>query len=91
MAKAAPLFDTDGCTRWRERAGGELGSVRINQSFCVPKADIAANDYDISINRYKEVVYDEIEHPAPSEILEELAALELDLQQGIGELKVMLK
>jgi type I restriction enzyme M protein len=43
--------------RWRRRTGDELQRARTDQSFCVPKADIAGNEYDLSINRYKEVVH----------------------------------
>jgi type I restriction enzyme M protein len=35
----------------------------------VPKADIAAQGYDLSLNRYKEVVHEEVEHKAPKGIL----------------------
>ena len=35
----------------------------------MPKADIAAQGYDLSLNRYKEVVHEEVEHRAPKEIL----------------------
>jgi hypothetical protein len=37
---------------------------RTDQSFCVPKGDIECNDYDLSINRYKEVVHAESRAPA---------------------------
>lgn len=80
----------DALARWRARNDGELGRDRTDQSFCVPKADIAANDYDLSINRYKEIVYDEIDYPAPSEILDELTEIEEEIQTGIDELKAML-
>ena len=39
----------------------------------MPKADIAAQGYDLSLNRYKEVVHEEVEHRPPKEILAELA------------------
>ncbi|MCY3792363.1 MAG: class I SAM-dependent DNA methyltransferase [Gemmatimonadetes bacterium] len=81
----------DALARWHNREGSELERARAEQSFCVPKGDIAAYDYDLSINRYKEVVYDEIEYAPPSEILDELAALEEDIQVGIEDLKVMLR
>ena len=42
------------------------------QSFCVPKADIAAAGYDLSLNRYKEVVHEAAEHRPPKEIIAEL-------------------
>jgi len=80
----------DALARWNERDRAELDRTRTDQSFCVPKADIAANDYDLSINRYKEVVYDEIEYPAPAEILDELTVLEEEIQKGIEDLKAML-
>jgi type I restriction enzyme M protein len=80
----------DALARWRERDGTELDRARIDQSFCVPKADIAANDYDLSINRYKEIIYDDVEYPAPGEILDELTALEEEIQKGIDDLKAML-
>jgi len=80
----------DALARWVQRDGSELDRLRTEQSFCVPKADIAANGYDLSINRYKEVVYDEIDYPAPTEILDELTALEKDIQKGIDDLRAML-
>lgn len=80
----------DALARWNGRNGTELDRARTDQSFCVPKADIVANDYDLSINRYKEIVYDEIEHASPGSILDELAALEDEIKKGIDELKAML-
>ena len=51
------------CWRAGTRATARSGSApRTAQSFCVPKADIAAQGYDLSLNRYKEVVHDEVEH-----------------------------
>ena len=41
----------DVLARWGQRHGSELQRSRTDQSFCVPKADIAGNDYDLSINR----------------------------------------
>jgi type I restriction enzyme M protein len=56
----------------------------------VPKADIAAQGYDLSLNRYKEVVHEEVEHRAPHDILAELHRLEVEIQQGMQELEEML-
>ena len=64
--------------------------ARTDQSFLVPKAEIAGNDYDLSINRYKEIVYEEIEYDPPLVILDELDELEVEIQQGIAELREML-
>ena len=80
----------DALARWNERDGAELERTRTDQSFCVPRADVAANDYDLSINRYKEMVYDEIEYAKPGEILDELTALEEEIEKGIDALRAML-
>ncbi len=64
---------------------------RTCQSFTVPKAEIAANAYDLSLNRYKEVVHEEVEHRDPKEILAELWKLEEEIQEGMRELEAMLR
>ena len=81
----------DALARWQQRNTSETERERTDQSFCVPKEDIVANDYDLSINRYKEIVYEEIEYPEPAEILNDLAQLETEIQQGIKDLKAMLE
>jgi type I restriction enzyme M protein len=80
----------DVLARWIKRAGSERERARTAQSFCVPKADIAAQGYDLSLNRYKEVVHEAIEHRPPKEILAELAKLEEEIQRGMKELDGML-
>ena len=81
----------DVLARWQQRNDTETKRERTQQSFCVPKEEIAANDYDLSINRYKEIVYEEIEYAEPAEILDDLAQLETEIQQGIKDLKAMLE
>ncbi len=81
----------DVLARWAQRGGSELEQARTAQSFCVPKADIAANGYDLSINRYKEVVHAQVQHRAPSEILAELGKLEDEIARGMKALAGMLK
>ncbi|GLW75920.1 DNA methyltransferase [Actinokineospora globicatena] len=80
----------DVLARWNRRNGTEQERVRTEQSFCVPKADIAALGYDLSLNRYKEIVHEEVKHRAPGDILDELARIEAEIQQGMSELKGML-
>lgn len=77
--------------RWAGRSDAERERPRTAQSFCVPKADIAAQGYDLSLNRYKEVVHEVVEHRAPKAILAELAKLEEEIQLGMKELEGMLK
>ena len=77
--------------RWKMRDGAEKTRFRTEQSFVVPKAEIAANGYDLSINRYKEVVHEVIEHAPPLQILAELKVLEAEIAEGMRELEGMLK
>ena len=69
----------DALTRWADRDGAEHDRERTDQSFCVPVAEIVDNDYDLSINRYKEIVYEEIDYPEPAEIITELETLEAEI------------
>src|SRR3989475_2026357 len=62
----------DVLARWQQRDGRERERPRTAQSFCVPKTDIAANGYDLSLNRYKEVIYEEVKHVPPKQLLAEL-------------------
>jgi type I restriction enzyme M protein len=80
----------DVLSRWSDRSGAEKERPRTAQSFCVPKADIAANAYDLSLNRYREVEHEEVEHRDPKEILAELWKLEDEIQKGMKELESML-
>ena len=81
----------DVLVRWGQRDGSERKRARTAQSFCVPKADIAAQGYDLSLNRYKEVVHEEVDHRPPQEILAALAKLEEEIQLGLKEMEGMLK
>jgi type I restriction enzyme M protein len=77
--------------RWHQRDGNERKRSRIAQSFCVPKADLVTQGYDLSINRYKEVVHAEVTHRPPREVLADLAKLEGEIQQRMKELEAMLR
>lgn len=69
----------------------ETQRPRTDQSFLVPKSEIAANDYDLSINRYKQVVYEQVQHDPPQKILAELKVLEAEIMKGMKELEGMLR
>ncbi|MFY9121339.1 MAG: class I SAM-dependent DNA methyltransferase [Syntrophomonadaceae bacterium] len=60
---------------------------RTEQSFFVPKEEIVANDYDLSINRYKEIEYEEVEYEEPHAILSKVRRLEKEILGGIDELE----
>ncbi|WP_066903010.1 type I restriction-modification system subunit M [Millisia brevis] len=75
--------------RWKNR-GAESERTRTEQSFLVPKADIVAQEYDLSLNRYKEVVYDEVEHRQPLDIIADIEELQDEISKGLVDLKAML-
>ena len=75
--------------RWKNLAK-EKSRARTDQSFLVPKADIVANNYDLSLNRYKEVVHETVEHDSPKKILTRLAKLEDEIAKGRKELEGLL-
>ena len=75
--------------RWQNRAA-ETERQRTDQSFLVPGAEIVGNDYDLSINRYKEVAYEAVEHDSPLVILARLARLEEEIAAGRKELEGLL-
>jgi len=75
--------------RWKNRKD-EKERKRTDQSFFVSKHEIVENGYDLSINRYKEIVYDEVEYDSPQIILADLKALEKEIVKGINELEGML-
>ncbi|MBF0585320.1 SAM-dependent DNA methyltransferase [Prosthecochloris sp. N3] len=75
--------------RWKNHKD-ETERKRTERSFLVPKAEIAGNDYDLSINRYKEVEYEAVEHDPPQVILERLVKLEKEIAEGRKELEGLL-
>ncbi len=72
--------------RWKNRKA-EAKRHRTDQSFLVPKSEIVTHDYDLSINRYKEVAHEEVEHESPKVILERVAKLEAEIEKGRVELE----
>lgn len=76
--------------RWKER-DPERDTVRSQKAFFVPKAEIATNGHDLSINRYKEVEYEEISYEPPKVILQKLRSLEAEIQNDLNELEKLLK
>lgn len=76
--------------RWAQRNGSEKNRTRTDQSFCVPKAEIVEQGYDLSLNRYKEIEYEEGEHRSPSDIIADIEKLNAEIEQGVAELKAML-
>jgi len=80
----------DALARWQERNGTEKDNPRTARSFVVPKAEIAAAGFDLSLNRYREIEHDAVEHEPPAEILSRLREMERDIFDGLEELERML-
>ncbi len=77
----------DVLARWTVRNTAERERARTLQSFCVPKADIVAEGYDLSLSRYRQVVYEEVEHRPPTELIAELEQIEEEIRAGLQDLK----
>ena len=76
-------------SRWHNRAS-ETTRSRTDTSFLVPVAEIRSNNYDLSINRYKEVVYEEKTYDAPEIIIEHIKSLDKKRKEALEELEKML-
>ena len=57
--------------QWKKR-DSSTETKRTDKHFFVPKSEIIENEYDLSLNRYAEVEYEEVEYAPPSEILSDL-------------------
>ena len=68
----------------------EADRPRTAQSFLVPRQEIADNDYDLSINKYKKEEYVPVEYPPTKELMKDLHALEAEITAGLAELEGML-
>lgn len=68
-------------SKWKDKA---------QKAFLVKKSEIADQKYDLSINRYKQVVYAEESYASPKVLLKELKKLEQDILKDLSELEAML-
>ncbi|MBQ8116694.1 MAG: SAM-dependent DNA methyltransferase [Lachnospiraceae bacterium] len=69
----------------------EKDRKRTDKSFMVSKKEIADNDYDLSINKYKEVEYVAVEYPPTSEIMANIREIEKQISQEMDELERLLE
>ncbi|MDQ0478150.1 class I SAM-dependent DNA methyltransferase [Chryseobacterium sp. MDT2-18] len=84
------LLDWNKIADLSSSAVADLVEARTQQSFLVPKADIVANDYDLSINRYKETIYEEVHYEKPSALIADIKSIDAKRQAAILELENML-
>jgi len=68
----------------------EKDRKRTEQSFIVPKEEIVNNDYDLSINKYKQTEYVPVEYPSTAEIMAELDRIELEIGTEMEALRSLL-
>ncbi len=68
----------------------EKNRERTEQSFFVPKEEIAGNDYDLSINKYKKTKYKPIEYPSTKEIMAKIDEIETEIATELDALRKML-
>lgn len=91
--KRAPQPDKndipDIINRWKS-PGKETGRPRTEKSFFVPVEEIQANKYDLSINRYKEVVHEQKEYEKPEVIIAQIEQIDEERKQLMYDLKEML-
>lgn len=91
--KRTPIEDNDIpdiITRFNNLAA-EKERKRTEQSFFVPVEELRENDYDLSINKYKEIEYEEVEYEAPLEIIAKIKVFEKEIITGLKELEELLK
>ena len=69
----------------------EKDRKRTDKSFVVSKKEIADNNYDLSINKYKEIEYIPVEYPPTSEIMENIREIEKQISHEMDELEKLLK
>jgi type I restriction enzyme M protein len=75
--------------RWAKR-NPKKDTDRTDKAFFVPKLEIVEQGYDLSLNRYKEVVHEEVKYNSPKVILKRLKKLEAEIAADLEELEGML-
>src|SRR5699024_1957 len=69
----------------------EKDRKRTEKSFFVPVEELRENDYDLSINKYKEIEYEEIAYEEPEVILEKIKLMEKEITSNLAVLEEMIK
>lgn len=64
---------------------------RTEQSFLVPVDEIRKNDFDLSVNKYKEVTYEEVEYEEPNVIFDKIFGIENEIKLGLEEIRELIK
>jgi type I restriction enzyme M protein len=76
--------------RWQHPKAEEKRS-RIEKSFFVPLEEIEENNFDLSINRYKEVVHERQQYQSPEAIMLQIESIDAERHRLLSDLKKTLK
>lgn len=76
--------------RW-EHLSEEEARNKIEQSFMVSKEEIVQNGYDLSLNKYKEIVYEKVEYDPPMEIMARIDEIDMEIASLKEELRNLLE
>ena len=68
----------------------ESPTDRKGKCFFVPYSEIKENGYDLSISKYREIEYEEVEYEKPEVILDKIEAIEDQIKANVAELRRML-
>jgi len=63
----------------------------VFNSLFVPISEIKENGFDLSISRYKEIEYEEVQYEKPEVIIQKIETLEIEIQKSLEGLKKLLK
>ncbi|MBL8889742.1 MAG: SAM-dependent DNA methyltransferase [Planctomycetaceae bacterium] len=76
--------------KWNGGTGKKHFKDRTANAFFVPKSEIEDNAFDLSINRYKQIVHKEEQYDSPKIIIGRLKTLEAEIANDLAELERML-
>ena len=77
--------------RFRKRNSSERDRKRTEQSFTVSIDDIRDTGYELSMNRYKEIVFEDEETRDPQEILDDIAILDGEIAEALARVRDLLE
>lgn len=83
--------DIEDIVKRYENIEEEKDRKRTEKSFFVSKEEIVENDYDLSINKYKEIVYEEVVYEKPEVIIAKIKELEKKIALNLEELEKMME
>jgi type I restriction enzyme M protein len=75
--------------RW-QNLKAEKKQKRTEKSFFVPVQEIRENDWDLSINRYKQIEYDEIEYDSPLKLIQDIRSIDNERREILTQLENLL-